>query len=238
VTNTGPPRALFWWESLLVSTLWLATALQAYHKWLYDARRLLDLLAPCYMVTLSVLAPFALRSRYFEVASQLWNATVQTAILSGIALVLPDNSGVRPEYAWWAVPLFWVHHVVLTAVPLVTLCSGAFRTMPDHFLTFWHPFTYAAWTLVIFNVAQGLSLFFNTVGRTWGSVDPKVININYMIFPPPVAGESLDVAAPAAWIRSGVAGITCRCCCRPNVVRRMQSERVAVIAEQRCRSDV
>lgn len=185
-----PPHSLFLLEKLLVLTLCVAWVLQLYHKSLYSPRRLLGFLYPCHPISALVLYSFYMRSRNYRVASYVWSFTIQCCILSGIAMALPDTSDIAEQYRWWAVPVFWIHHGLLTVVPWVSLLTGAFHVEPQQFNKFWFPFAYALWTLYFFNVQQTTSLFFNTIGRTWGTDTEEICNVNYMIYPPPVAGLS------------------------------------------------
>lgn len=123
-----------------------------------------------------------------KIASKIWNFTVQCCILSGVALALPDNSDVAEKFRWWAIPLFWIHHIILTIIPWIALKEQVFDVEVEHFGWFWYPFAFFAWNLYFFDIQQGISLFFNTLGRHWGTPDDAVCNINYMIYPPPVAG--------------------------------------------------
>ena len=95
---------------------------------------------------------------------------------------------VRCSFRWWAVPVFWVHHGLLTVVPWFLLLTRAFHVEPAQFNLFWFPFAFCLWGLYFFNVQQTTALFFNTIGRTWWTDTEEICNVNYMIFPPPVAG--------------------------------------------------
>ena len=182
------PRPLYVFETASVVLLAVAWVLAFFHKCQYGARRITSMLYPCHPYTLLVLLAFYYRSRNYRTASYIWNYTIQTCILSGIAMALPDTSDIIPEFRWWAIPTFWTHHTLLTIVPYIALFTRAFHVTPNNFNSFWFPFAYATGTLYFFDVQQTVSLFLNTFGRHWGTDTEAVCNINYMIHPPPVAG--------------------------------------------------
>jgi hypothetical protein len=182
------PRPLNIFEKIGAVTLLVAWLLNVAHKLLYGPRRMLALLFPCHPISFLVLYALFERGRNFRRASYLWSFTVQCCFLSGIAMALPDTSDIAAQYRWWAVPVFWVHHAVVTALPWVCLLTGAFHVETRQFNAFWFPFAFTAWALYFFNVQQTTSLLFNTVGRHWWTDTQEICNINYMVYPPPVAG--------------------------------------------------
>ena len=183
------PRPLSIIEILSVASLTCAWILQAYHKMQYGPRRLGNFLYPCHPFTACILLSFYVRPYNYRLASYIWTFAVQCSVLSLVAMLLPDTSDIAPAFKWWAIPSYWIHHGVLTMLPWVCTATRAFHVRPDQFNTFWWPFAYALWTLFFFDVQQTVSLFMNTVGRTWGTESEEIMNINYMIYPPPVASK-------------------------------------------------